>query len=128
MHAGALRRSDVDTHPCSTEDESTLKLLLRDHRSDAKPDTVEHEFGVVRIGVGLHAYVRHRPTFLLKVFLNRLLERISRKISRHKDLLVCYFFHSIAFQIFVHFSRWIVTGPYRPESWFSRSNTLCFAS
>ena len=37
------------------------------------------------------------------------------EIRRHKDLLVCYFFHSIAFHIFVHFSRWIVTGPRSPD-------------
>ena len=88
MDARTLRRGDVDAHARSAEDERALELLLRDHRTDAKPDAVEHELRVVRIGIGLHADIRHRPPLLLEVLLDRLLQRITREVRRHQNLLV----------------------------------------
>ena len=95
MHAWALRRGDVDAHAGAAEDERALKLLLGDHRANAKPDAVEHQFRVVRIGIGLHANVSDRPALLLKILPYGLLQRVTREVSRHQNLLVLYRLHTM---------------------------------
>ena len=95
MHARTLARGDVDAHARAAEYHGALEFLFGDHGAHAQSDAVEHQLRVLRIGIGFDAYVRDRPAFVFQVFLDGLLERITREIRRHQQLLVFDHFHIV---------------------------------
>ena len=91
-----LARRDMDAHAGSAERKRSLKFSLGNHRTDAQPDAVEHQIGVVRIGIRLYADVRDLPALGAQMGAYCLLQRVSGKIRAHEKLLVANPFHRTA--------------------------------
>ena len=97
VNAGALGSCDVNTHTGTTEDHSAVKFLLGDHGTNAQANAVEHQFGIVGVGVSLHTDIGNGPALLLQLLLDCFLQRIAGKVSRHQQFLIGNSFHTYKF-------------------------------
>jgi len=93
MDAGALAGCNVDTHAGAAENHGTLKFLLGDHGTDTQADSVEHQLGVIGVGIGLYTDIGDGPTLVLQILFDGFFQGIACKIGSHEQLLVFYHFH-----------------------------------